>query len=186
MFPNALTLILNGLALSLAIGLWALILWQDPRSEANHYFGLFLLTVVVWSSGSLLARAGVFTHAGEVIIQAGLRILNIGFTGTVISLYIYCAVITGSRGKGFRYTALTVLLVVFGYQALMLLLNPRHSFGISDRGWLLYYFDTPTILFYLPFQIFTVVLVQRNWKKVRDYTLVIGILLFTFGQILAS
>lgn len=185
MFPNTFTLLLNGLALSLSLGLLTLILWQDPRSEANRFFSLFLLMVVIWSSGSLLARAGVFTHAGNTLIQSGLRLLDIGFTGTIVSLYIYCAVITGARGKGFRYTALMGLIVVFGYQLLMLFSSTPHSFGISEHGLLLYYFDRPTVLFYLAFQIVTVVLVQRNWRKIRDYTLVIGILLFTFGQMLA-
>jgi signal transduction histidine kinase len=184
MFPNIFTLMLNGLTLSLAIGLLTLILWQDSKSGANRYFGLLLFMVVIWSSGSLLARAAVFTRAGDVLIQAGLRLLDIGFTGTVVSLYIYCAVITGARGTTFRYTALLGLGVVFAYQVLMLFSSTHRSFGISDDELLLYYFDLPSILFYLAFQISTVILVKSNWRKIRDYTLVVGILLFTFGQIL--
>ncbi len=185
MTANVIALLFNGLTLALALGLLVLILWQDPRSEPNRYFALFLFMVVLWASGALLGRAAAYVNAGEGVIQIGLRLLDMGFTGASVAIYIYSAVITGIRGAFFRLFALVGVGLVLAYQALLWLVSdsPR-AFEVTSDGVLLYYFDTPSALLYLGFQVATIVLVWRNRNKIRSRTLAYGILLFASAQVM--
>ncbi|MBN1201401.1 MAG: GAF domain-containing protein [Anaerolineae bacterium] len=184
MTPNIIALLFNGLTLALALGLLILILWQDPNSEANRLFSLFLFMVVLWSSGSLLGRAAAYVNAGQSTIQAGLRLLDAGFSGASVSLYIYSAVITGLRGRWFRVMALASLGVVFAYQVLLLLTDSARAYEVTPDGVLRYSFGVSSILLYLAFQVSTIMLIWRNRRKVRAHTLAGGILLFSAGQML--
>lgn len=184
MTANAVVLLLNGLTLTLALGLLILVLWQDLNSEPNRYFSLFLLMVVIWSSGSLLARSAAYVGAGQGAVQTGLRLLDIGFSGSSISLYVYSAVLTGLRGKMFRLLSLASLGVVFVYQLALLLSGSPRSFEISSSGVLIYSFSTPFVVLYLVFQLSTIGLIWRNRQKIRDRALWSGILLFCMGQII--
>jgi len=182
--PNILVLLFNGLTLTLAMGLLILVLWQDPNNEASRWFSLFLFMVMLWSSGSLLGRAAAYVNAEQGMIQTGLRLLDIGFSGATISLYIYSAVITGIRGRWFRSMAFASLVVIFAYQLLLLFTDTPRPFEISENGVLSYSFDPPSILLYLAFQLSTMLLVWQNRRKIRARTLVAGILLFSGGQML--
>lgn len=182
---NTIALLFNGLTLTLALGLLILVLWQDPNNESNRYFGLFLLMMVIWASGSLLGRAAAYVNAGSGTIQTGLRLLDIGFTGASISIYVYGAVITGARGRWFRLMSWAGLVVVFAYQLLLaLIINTPRAFEVNKDGILIYNFDTPSIALYLAFQLSTVALVWRNRLKIHARALTSGILLFSIGQML--
>lgn len=185
MMANTVALLFNGLMLALGLGLLLLVLWHDPRSEANRFFALFLLMVVVWSAGSLLARAAAYASTDRTMIQTGLSLLEIGFTGATISLYIYSAVITAVRGRWFRMLALSGLGVVFTYQLLLAALSTtRQPFRVSGEGILEYSFGFPSLVLYLSFQLATIALVWRNRLKIRARPLANGILLFSIGQVL--
>jgi len=184
--PNILVLLFNGLTLTLAMGLLILVLWQDPNNEASRWFSLFLFMVMLWSSGSLLGRAAAYVNAEQGMIQTGLRLLDIGFSGATISLYIYSAVITGIRGRWFRSMAFASLVVIFAYQLLLLFTDTPRPFEISENGVLSYSFDPPSILLYLAFQLSTMLLVWQNRRKIRARTLVAGILLFSALFVVAT
>jgi PAS domain S-box-containing protein len=47
----------NGISLVLSSAMLFLVLWQAPRRRDNQLMALYLLTIVVWSVGSLFARA---------------------------------------------------------------------------------------------------------------------------------
>ncbi len=184
MTANVIALLFNGLTLALALGLLVLILWQNPRSEGNRYFSLFLFMVVLWASGALLGRAAAYVNAGEGVIQIGLRLLDMGFTGASVAIYIYSAVITGIRGAFFRLFALVGVGLVLAYQALLwLVIDSPRAFDVTPNGVLLYYFDTPSALLYLGFQVATILLVWRNRNRIRSRTLAYGILLFALAQV---
>lgn len=182
---NTIALLFNGLTLALALGLLILVLWQDPNNEANRYFALFLLMVVVWASGSLLGRSAAYVNAGASTIQTGLRLLDVGFTGASISVYVYSAVITGARGRWFRRLALAALVIVLAYQlALALIVDTPRVYEVDDDGILSYGFDVPSVVFYLSLQLSTIALVWRNRLKIHADALVLGILSFSVGQML--
>lgn len=181
---NVIVLLFNGLTLALALGLLLLVLWQDTTSETNRFFSLFLLMVLVWASGSLLGRAAAYVNAGQRTVQTGMRLLDVGFSGSAISVYIYSAVLTGQRGRWFKSMALAGLSLVFTYQLLLIATNTHRSFEITEDGVLQYSFDTSSIILYLAFQVSTVVLVWRNRRKIRMLALTVGLLLFCIGQML--
>ncbi len=183
MTANIIVLLLNGLTLALALGLLFLILWQDPNSETNRYFSLFLLMVVIWSSGSLLARSAAYVGAGQGAIQTGLRLLDVGFAGASISLYVYSAVLTGFQGRMFRLLSLAGLVVVLSYQVLLLVSKSPRPYDVTSQGVLQYGFGTPVVILYLVFLLSTSWLVWRNRQKIRGRTLLLGILLFCGGLI---
>ncbi|NDJ77368.1 MAG: hypothetical protein GYB65_14035, partial [Chloroflexi bacterium] len=184
MTANAIVLVSNGLTLALGLGLLLLVLWHDATSEANRYFSLFLLMVMVWASGSLLGRAAAFVNAGENALQTGLRLLDSGFMGASISLYVYSAVITGYQGRLLRVSTLAVLVTLFAYQLFLLFTGIERAYDISDDGILIYGFDRPSMVTYLFFQGATLGLVWYNRQKIRARVLTYGILLFCVGQIL--
>lgn len=181
----AVILLFNGLTLALALGLLTLILWHDPNSEANRYYALFLLMMVIWASGSLLGRAAAYVNAGESTIQTGLRLLDIGFSGANLSIYIYSVVITGVQGRLFRSIALIGLTVIFAYHLLLLFSDAPRAFSINDNGVLVYNFNQPSAVLYTTLLLGTMLMVWRNRLKIHDQPLIVGILLFATGQILA-
>jgi two-component system phosphate regulon sensor histidine kinase PhoR len=182
MTPNIIALLFNGLTLALALGLLILVVWQDPSSVANRYFSLFLFMMIIWASGALLGRAAAYVNAGSGMIQTGLHLLEVGFSGASVSIYIYSAVITGVRGRLFHIMSLAGLGVIFAYQVLLLVTSAPRAFEVTDSGTLVYGFGTASTVLYLAFQASTIVLVWRNRLKIRTRALAVGILLFVIGQ----
>ncbi len=182
---NVLSLLLNGFTLALALGLLTLALWQNSKSTENRYFSLFLFMVVLWTSGALLGRSTAYVGGDAHVVGSGLRLLELGFTGASISIYIYSVVITGVRGRFFRWFALLGLGIVVAYQfLLMFIIDVPPVFEVTAQGELIYRFDTASTLLYLTFQMATIALVWRNRLKMRSRSLMVGILLFSGGQIL--
>lgn len=181
MTASAVVLLVNGLTLALALDLLILILWQDPRNESNAYFALFLFMMVMWAAGSLLGRTAAYAEANTEIIELGLRLLDVGFAGACIAVYVYSAVLIGYRGAFFRISAFAALGVILAYQFLLVALNTPHTFEIDD-GVLIYTFDAPAVFIYLMFQVATVLLVWRNRRKIRSRAMLVGLLMFVAGQ----
>ena len=182
---NILALLFNGLSLALALGLLILVLWQDPNSTANRFFALFLLSALIWASGSMLSRAAAYVNAGPDLIQAGLRLLDFGFSASALMLYSYSAVIGGVRGRWFRAIALGGLALILSYQVLLLLAGTPRPYGILPDGGLDYRFDAPSLVLFLTFLLATVVIIWGNRKRVRAPGLVSGILLFALALMMS-
>ena len=184
MTANTIALLFNGLTLALALGLIILVLWHDPNSVANRFFVLFLMMVVLWAGGSLLGRAAAFVNAGDGAIQTGLRLLDIGFSGASVTIYLYSAVLTGEWGRLFRLSALGALAVIFGYHLLLIVIDTPRTFEVDVNGVLIYEFGAASVVLYLGFQLATVGLVWRNRQRIRARVLTAGIIMFCVGQML--
>lgn len=183
MTANAIALLFNALTLALALDMLILILWHDPRNTANRYFSLFLFMMVVWASGSLVARGAAYAGGELPIIRMGLGLLYTGFAGASISIYIFSAVVVGHRGRFFSAVAVLVMVIVFVYQGLLLfVVETSGSFSVRD-GVLEYPFDPLGIALYLVFPLATVYLVWANRRKLRSRYLTLGILMFCAGQV---
>lgn len=183
MLATSVALVLNGLTLALALVLLILVLWQDSHDESNRFLAVFLFMVLVWISGALIARAGAYVNAGNTTIQGGLRLLDVGFTGASVSIFIYSVVITGSQGPLFRASALLGLGAILLYQLFLLLSAAPRPFAVNDDGILSYGYDVPSQLFFLVFHVSTIGVVWWNRLRVRESALRMGILLFSIGQI---
>jgi len=184
MTANTLALLLNGLTLSLALGLLILVLWQDSRSTANQFFGLFLIMVMVWTSGSLLGRAAALTGVHGEVLRIGARLLDLGFVGASVSLYVYSVIITGSRGRHFRAFGFVGFGGIILYQIILISLSDasRRVQITEDRN-LSYDFERFNGTLYLILHAATLVLVWRNRFRIRSSVLSAGILIYCVGQL---
>ncbi|WP_119072952.1 ATP-binding protein [Aggregatilinea lenta] len=180
---DSIILLFNGLTLALALSMLVLTLWQDASAAPNQVFALFLFSVLIWASGSLLARAAAYVNAGESTIQLGLALLDIGFMGASITLYIFSAVITGIRGRWFQFTAIAGFILIGTYHALLLITETPRTFEITSSGLLNYELDPAAIVIYLIFLLATTILIWQNRRKIRATALRLGILLFAAAQL---
>jgi len=181
---NTLALLFNGLSLALALGLLILVLWQDPNSTANRFFALFLFSALIWASGSLLSRAAAYVNAGPGAVQAGLRLLDFGFSASALMLYAYSAVIAGVRGRLFRAIALVGLALILSYQLVLSMAGTPRLYATLPDGGLAYGFGATSVVLYMMFLLATVIIIWGNRKRVRAPALVSGVLLFAFAQML--
>ena len=128
-------LLVNGLTLALALSMLLLTLWRDAGYPGNQIFALFLFSVLIWSSGSLLARATAYVGASRGTVQLGLTLLDIGFMSASISIYVYSAIMLTGGGSAI---ALRFGLIL-AYQALLIVTGTPRTFDITPAacctGW---------------------------------------------------
>jgi PAS domain S-box-containing protein len=178
------TLVTNGLTLALALVLLLLVLWQDPRSPRNQFFAVFLLMVGLWAGGSLLARSAAFVGADVSLIRWGLRLLEFGFTGSGVALYMFTVALTGARGRLFRVVSAAGILLALIYQVLVLSVRAYELHQGAGLSALRYEFQPVSLAFYLLFELASVYLVWRYRRKIRENVLVAGTFMFVAGQVI--
>ncbi|RMG71070.1 MAG: hypothetical protein D6711_16105, partial [Chloroflexi bacterium] len=89
---NSITLLINGLTLSLALGFLIILLWHNWRQDINQFFGVFLLFVVLWNFGSFLLQLSLITIDEAMIVMLAVSAFELGFTGASVSLYVFTSV----------------------------------------------------------------------------------------------
>ncbi|MBN1287442.1 MAG: GAF domain-containing protein [Anaerolineae bacterium] len=178
------TLITNGLTLALSLVMLMLVLWQDPRSILNQLFAVFLLTVVVWAAGSILARGATFIGADPALIAWGLRLLEAGFAGAMVALYLFVAVLTDMRNRLFYIISAVGIVFFVVYQVVIFAIRMYEPVQVSAQAVLRYEFGPGSLSFYLLFALATVFMALRHRRKIRERLLVGGVLMFVFGQLL--
>ena len=183
--PIAITLILNSLTLTVALGLLILILWHDTRRLTNLHFTWFLLMVILWSSGSLLGRASAIAGADPALIADGLRMLEIGFTNSALALYLYATVLSGNRSRQFQLFGIMAVIVLMSYQVIFIAIGTRPDFTIESPGILRYSFSPSSILSFAIIDFITLGMVWQGFRRIQRPALAFGIMLFCFGQLAA-
>lgn len=181
----SIALLLNGLTLTLASGLLLLILWHDPRRITNLYFAWFLLMMMIWSAGSLLGRTAAFAGANTSYVDLGVRLLEIGFTGSSLALYLYTVVLIGNRSRQFLLFGGLSILALLGYQMALVALGAESRYTITPDGILYYNFAPLSIGLFALLDIGTLVLVWQGFRKIQRPALIFGIMVFALGQLMA-
>lgn len=113
---NAFTLLFNGLTLALASGFLLIILWYDSQKILNQFFSLFLFFVIVWNVGSLLLQVAIFAVDVQPLIDIAVSMIELGFTGSSLGMYILATIFVSTYTPRFRWLALSSLLVVVAYK----------------------------------------------------------------------
>jgi signal transduction histidine kinase len=186
MNPTTITLLLNGLTLAFALGLLILVLWQDSRSAANRYFALFVVMVVIWSAGSLLGRSAAYAGGEHTVIRLGLRLLDFGYVGASLALYIYVVIVTGARGRLFRLASTAGLAIILTYVfVLLFVVETSRSFEVTDAGLLSFRYGHSEAGLFLVLHVATMLLMWRHRARLRSRGLTWGILIYCAGHILA-
>jgi signal transduction histidine kinase len=181
---NTAALVINSLTILLSLVMLLMLLWQDSRSAVNLAFSIFLIMVVTWASGTLLSRVTALVSGANSLTAWGLRLLEIGFTGSCVGLYMFTLILTGGQGRRFAWLAgVSVALVIF-YQFTLLFSSTLPSFTIRSDGTLIYTFDALGTLLYLAFTVATIIMVQQRQRKIKGHWLRTGIYGFTIGILL--
>lgn len=179
---NTITILYNGLTLSLALGLLIILLWYDSKKLLNRYFALFIFFVMLWNVGSFLTQVAVIVLEEAMLTTVGNSILQVGFVGSSISACVFVSVLIGVYGKGFRRLAFLSLGFVGLQQVLFLDIN-RTTVSANQHS--VFIFGQPlSASFYLLFNGITIFLLWHYRRKVRLRYLVIGIWVFLVGQFL--
>ncbi len=182
---NIVIMAINGLTLTLALGLFLLVLWLNPRRQLNLYYALFLFMAVLWTIGTLLSQAMALMGGDSTLVELGMRLLQAGFVGASIGGYLFTAVLVGSRGRFFISVSVAGLLMVFGYQAILLLTQNTMLFSITDDRLLQYNFNPFSALLYLLFGGATILLLWFQRRRVRERDILAGLVLFAASQLIS-
>ena len=179
---NSITLLFNGFTLALSLSFLLIIISQDARRELNQLFAAFLFLVTLWNAGSLLAQAAVLIDADLTLVRLAISLMEIGFTGSSIAIYTLTTVLVRVHTRRFRWLALLGLVVLVGYQVLLIASNAPLAFQTGSVDAFTYYPQPLSAFFYLIFDSATFYLAWRYRRKFRSRGLAIGILLFVSGQ----
>lgn len=183
--PLTLTLILNSLTLTVALGLLLLLLWYDAKRITNLAFSWFLVMVLVWSSGSILSRGAAFAGADDRFITVGLHMVQIGFAGAALALYLYVIILTGNRSRRLIIFGVLSNLALLVYFLALILIGGSPSYQVTVSGLLQYDFDISTILAFGVVNIATLVIVWQGFRRIQRPALAFGVMLFCLGQLVA-
>jgi signal transduction histidine kinase len=183
--PVATTILFSSLSLTFAISFTLLLLWHDPRRLTNLAFAWFILMVTLWSAGALMARVGALAGAAVSFLEANLRLVEFGFTGATLGLYLYVSLLTGQRSLLFQSFALASLLILVVYQAVLVYLGADVRHEVSAKGVLRYEFNASTELLFGLLSFLTMLVVWQSFRRIQRPTLSVAIILFALGQLTA-
>jgi two-component system, OmpR family, phosphate regulon sensor histidine kinase PhoR len=177
---SSLTLLINGLSLALALSFLLIILWQDSRRELNQFFAIFLFLVALWNTGALLTQVAVMVGMDTILVQFAVSILEIGFIGSSIAIYVLTTVLIGTSLRRFRLLAIASLVIVIGYRVLIIANTPPAFEVISES--FTYRFPALSVVFYVFYDFLTLYLVWHYRRTLRSRVMMFGIVLFVIGQ----
>ena len=180
---NGITLIFNGLTLSLTLGFLILILWNDSYNILNQFFSIFLALVICWNIGSFLLQASILTETDIVPQYIPISIMEFGLTGAGVAIYILTTVLVGVRTRGFRLLAFSGLGVILGARVFLIVNGTVSDITISET--VFYRPDAFLIMFYMLFDILSLYLVWFYRRKLKSMYLALGVVIFVVGQSLS-
>jgi two-component system, OmpR family, phosphate regulon sensor histidine kinase PhoR len=182
---DTLTLLANGLTLALALGFLLIVLWQDTRKEINQFFAVFLFLVTVWNAGALLVQTVSLIDPQSDLVGFAVGMMELGFTGSSIAVYALTAVVVGAHTRRFRLLAFSGIMLVLGFQLLLIISNSPDLSQAAAEGTLRYRFQPSSVALYFTFDSVTLYLLWQYRRKVRSRGLRFGLMLFVVGQSLA-
>ncbi len=183
-YSGVIIMAVSGLMLFLALGLFLLVLWLNPRRQVNLYYGLLLFMLFFWTAGSLLAGSIAYIGGDEGLVNIGVRLLQAGFVASSIMAYLFTAVLVGSRGRYFAVVSATGLFLLVVYQGILLLNPASVSYSIVE-GRLLYDFQPAAGIIFLLFGGLASLLLWLQRRKTRGQAVRIGLWLFLLAQVIA-
>lgn len=176
---NTITLLSNGLTLTLSLAFLLIILWHNAHKELNQFFAIHLFLVMLWNIGSLLTLVAALVELDNQMSRLFIMLMELGFTASSVSIYTLTALLTGSHTRRFRLLAFTSLIIVVIYQLFLIAAGAPVVYGGET---LRYRFQPATTIFYLIFGATTLYLTWRYRRKIRSRSLSIGLSLFVLAQ----
>jgi signal transduction histidine kinase len=178
---TTLSLLINGLTILFALVMLLQILWQESRTALNLSFAMFSASVMLWSGGSLIGRATAYVGAPTPLTALGLRLLEIGFTGACVSLYLFGFALTGSNGRRFVWVALLSVGTMLGFQGVIFISGTPPLFSVRADGALIYNFSPLSIALHGSFVVAALLVAWQRQRKIKGRGLLLGIAMFAVG-----
>lgn len=182
---DTLTILINGITLALAFGILLIVLWYDMRKLLHQFFAVFLVMVLLWNAGALLAQAAVLIGADESLIRAAVLMMELGFSGASVGIFALTTVLVRAQTRSFRALAFLALAFVLAYRLLVSIGGAALQPDGGMASVLNYQMQPLLIVFYLIFDGTTLYLIWGNRRKFRSQGLLTGIGLFVLGQSLS-
>jgi signal transduction histidine kinase len=179
---SALTLLINGLTLALALSFAIVMLWYDPSRELSQFFAVFLGLVFLWNIGSFLTQISAFAVMPGEVPALPMLLLEFGFTGSSVALYALVAALVKVYTRRFRLLVLLALAVLLAYRLLLAAAGAPLPFVVEAQGALRLEERGALLFFYLIFNGVALFLLWRNRRKIRLRSLKLGLLAFIIGQ----
>jgi signal transduction histidine kinase len=178
-----LTLLASGLALTLALSLLLMVIWQNPRGALNRLFAFFLFAVAMWVGGSLRAGATAAMGIDPELTLSGLRLLEFGFSASNIALYLLTLELAGYGLRPFKlliYVGLGIFLL-FQIAGLVTKVTP---FRLLPDGRLQYELTLVGSLFYGALSMASMFFAWHYRRRINQRVLTGGVMLFAAAQIM--
>lgn len=183
---STITLVVNGLTLSLALGFLILLLWHDPSKERNQLFGVFVLFVIAWNLGSFLTQITLLSLDDALLRQFALTLMTIGFTGSSVSLYLFTLVSSGMQRRIFRVIGLASVVGIVLYQLFVIGSSEPEVLTQTGRSNLsVPAFQPLSVAYFLIFGAITLFAVWQYRRRMDSRGLSAGIVLYVGGQVLS-
>ncbi len=109
-------------------------------------------------------------------------LMELGFTGSSVAIYVLTAVIVKVHTRRFRALALVSLLVLLIARLLPIFANAPSSFVPIATGEFSFQSQPLLVVFYVIFDWATLYVLWRYRRKLRSRLLEVGIVLFVVGQ----
>jgi signal transduction histidine kinase len=182
---NTFALVINGVTITLTLFMLILILWQDSRNITNLFFGILMIMLVIWSVGALVGRIAAYVGAaGSPLLGLSVHLLEIGFTGSALGLYLFAVTVSGGYGRLFLRVSSIALVIVLAYQSLIGLSMGGSGLEILPDGTLRYSFSSLSMLVYAGLMIMTIIVSWQRYRKVKHPAILVGICGFSVGMII--
>lgn len=176
------TMALNGLMLTLALGLFLLVFWLNPRRSLNLYFMVLLITTIFWTIGATLSYGvAVIGGGNEPLIRLGVSLMQGGFLSASVGLYMFVVVLVGARGRVFATASIAGGVVLIGYQLILLLVGGVQNYSIEGQR-LIFNFTPLSFLLFGLFDSLALLLLWGLRRRIAERGLFFGAVLFGASQ----
>lgn len=172
-----LSLVINGMALALALAFLVIVLWFYYKKPLFQSFSLLVIFVTFWHSAALLSEVVPLMALNTEFSVLLALLSDIGFAGSSVALYVFVTSLIVAHTRLVRTMALVSLGLIIANNLIVLqsvLESPRQVENVSTVG--------ISIVYFFVFDVISLYLIFRYRRKIRSTSLRVGLFLFVLGQ----
>ncbi len=184
---TAITLLIHGLMIVLVMGalLIITIFLHDSSRPLSGYFSMFMVGMLVWTSGSFLSRTTAQVSVDTSITTVGVWLIEIGFGVVCAIAPLMAAHIVQMRSRLFFWTIIGAIVVMIVYRVLLINLDVGVIYEIKAQSRLSYGFPTLNRWVQMGLSLALITIVWRYFAKFERPITGLGFLILGVGQLIA-
>lgn len=117
MIAETIALLVSGFSLAMALAFLVISTWYDSHQTSTHFFGVFLMMMIVWNSGYFLGQVSQMTSLSDISSLAS-GLVQFGVGGISLSLYILIGSLTKVFPERLKWPAVISVLLVAAFSLL--------------------------------------------------------------------